>query len=556
MKWVYGIAEEPHVQLRSLDEAICSDGDFDRTIFQERHIRDQPFATRPPIAALIMADSKGQPQKLTLAKVVKEIFNWYPSEYPAEERKLLFKLDLSILIFACLCFFCKYLDQTNISNAYTSGLKEDLGLYGNELNYFNVCYYTAYVVFQIPFLLLMSRPKLARWLLPSLEVVWGVVTFAQSRATNVTQLYVARFFVGALEAPVFAGTHFILGSWYSGPELFKRAGMWFICNPLGSMVSGYLQAAAYTNLSGVGGMPGWRWLFIIDGVITIPVALSGFLLFPGIPDSPRAFFLSESEIELAKKRLAKAKITRAGKLNLDVFKRSLKRWHIWLFVGCYIAMIISSYPNGYMNLWLKAEGYSVVQINQLPTGINAGSIVASWLGSTLASIYPSWVIYTIASAAVVFSTACMTVWYIPTALKFVAWYFFGFQACLSPILYSTVNTIVKDDAEERALIMGSMMTFGYSFNIWVPLLLFPTAGPIGAPRWPVGWPVTLVFYVLLWAGFILAVILYHRRTKRLNELEAETSQEQSESENGDAADSIGKEVTDSRVAPLDVKATV
>lgn len=118
----------------------------------------------------------------------------------------------------------------------------------------------------------------ARWLLPSLEIIWGVVTFAQSRATNVTQLYVARFFIGALEAPVFAGTHFILGeaqfwkqldqedvltisfqgSWYSGPELFKRAGMWFICNPLGSMISGYLQAAAYTNLSGVGGMPGWR----------------------------------------------------------------------------------------------------------------------------------------------------------------------------------------------------------------------------------------------------------------------------------------------------------
>lgn len=51
-------------------------------------------------------------------------------------------------------------DQSNISNAYTSGLKEDFGLYGNELNYFNVCYYTAYVVFQVPGLLLMSRPKL------------------------------------------------------------------------------------------------------------------------------------------------------------------------------------------------------------------------------------------------------------------------------------------------------------------------------------------------------------------------------------------------------------
>lgn len=51
-------------------------------------------------------------------------------------------------------------DQTNISNAYTSGLKEEFALYGNELNYFNVCYYTAYVIFQVPFLLLISRPKL------------------------------------------------------------------------------------------------------------------------------------------------------------------------------------------------------------------------------------------------------------------------------------------------------------------------------------------------------------------------------------------------------------
>jgi MFS transporter, ACS family, pantothenate transporter len=91
------------------------------------------------------------------------------------------------------------------------------------------------------------------------------------------------------------------------------------------MVSGYLQAAAYTNLSGVGGMPGWRWLFIIDGAITIPVALAGFILFPGIPDSPRALFLSEDEIALAKKRLERARVHRAGKLDLDVFKRSLNR---------------------------------------------------------------------------------------------------------------------------------------------------------------------------------------------------------------------------------------
>ncbi|OIW27124.1 MFS general substrate transporter [Coniochaeta ligniaria NRRL 30616] len=449
--------------------------------------------------------------RLSLFAVFKEVFNWYPAEYPAEERKLLFKLDVSILIFACLCFFIKYLDQTNISNAYVSGLKEDFALNGNELNYFNVCYFTAYVVFQVPGLLLMSRPKLARWLLPTLEVLWGIVTFAQCRVTNVQQIYACRFIVGMLEAPVFAGIHFILGSWYSGPELFKRAGTWFICNPLGTMVSGYLQAAAYTNLSGAGGMPGWKWLFIIDGVITVPCAILGFAIFPGIPDSPRPFFLTEGDIELAKKRLARAEIKRPGKLGLDVFKRTLSRWHIYVFVFCYICMIISSYPSGYMNLWLKAEGYSVTQINQLPTVVSAITIVASWLGTTLAAIYPTWIIYTIVEALLMFSTLCMIVWNIPKPLKFVAWYLFGFAGCTSPILYSTVNTIVKGDSEERALILGSMMTIGYSFNVWVPLLLFPTAGPDGAPRWRKGWPVTLVFFFLLWAGFITATVLHKRR---------------------------------------------
>lgn len=48
-------------------------------------------------------------------------------------------------------------------------------------------------------------------MLPTLEVLWGICTFAQSRVTNVHQIYALRFLVGMLEAPVFAGTHFILG---------------------------------------------------------------------------------------------------------------------------------------------------------------------------------------------------------------------------------------------------------------------------------------------------------------------------------------------------------
>ena len=92
----------------------------------------------------------------------------------------------------------------------------------------------------------------------------------------------------------------------------------------------------------------------------------------------------------------------------------MKMWPMLTITSC---MIISSYPNAYMNLWLKAEGYSVVQINQLPTVTMAIQILSSWLGSTLAAVWPAWTLYTFGSACCLFSTLCMCIWEIPTGLK-------------------------------------------------------------------------------------------------------------------------------------------
>lgn len=70
-----------------------------------------------------------------------------------------------------------------------------------------------------------------------------------------------------------------------------------------------------------------------------------------------------------------------------------------------------------MNLWLKAEGYSVTQVNQLPTVTYAIQIFASWFGTTIAAIYPSWAIFSSASLGCLFSALCMIVWHIPKGLK-------------------------------------------------------------------------------------------------------------------------------------------
>ncbi|EKV15708.1 hypothetical protein PDIG_13900 [Penicillium digitatum PHI26] len=94
---------------------------------------------------------------------------WDTFDKSPEERRLLFKLDSAILTFASLGYFIKYLDQININNAFVSGMKEDLGMYGNELNYMQTCWNIGYVIGEIPSNILLTRVKPRYWI-PAMEV--------------------------------------------------------------------------------------------------------------------------------------------------------------------------------------------------------------------------------------------------------------------------------------------------------------------------------------------------------------------------------------------------
>lgn len=140
---------------------------------------------------------------------------------------------------------------------------------------FGTFYNVGYLLFEIPSMMLISRPHLSRWYIPTMEVLWSILTFVQSRIQNEKQIYGLRFLLGILETPASSGSIYILSSWYRSDEIFKHCGVWYVSSNLGSMFGGYLQAAAYTNLNGVHGMSGWRWLFIIDGIISLPIAIAG-----------------------------------------------------------------------------------------------------------------------------------------------------------------------------------------------------------------------------------------------------------------------------------------
>lgn len=107
--------------------------------------------------------------------------------------------------------------------------------------------------------------------------------------------------------------------------------IFWLAGSVGQLFSGFLQAAAYTNLNNVHGYAGWRWLFIIDGIITIPLAIMGYFFFPNLPQGgTKTWWATEEEHILSIQRMES--IGRVGKQpwTKAKVKRIVTSWHFWI----------------------------------------------------------------------------------------------------------------------------------------------------------------------------------------------------------------------------------
>lgn len=204
-------------------------------------------------------------------------FHWHEPGTSKQEKRLILKLDWFLLSYGCLCFFNKYLDQTNISNAYVSGMSADLGFGpGNELSWMNTYFNIGYIIGG-PLSNIALTVVAPRIWLPACMTSWSIFVLFLYKCNTAPQFYALRFCIGFFESAAFPGIHYVLGSWFKKSELARRSSLFVISGVLGQMFSGYLQSALYSGMEGKGGIAAWRWLFIFDFILAIPIALYGFV---------------------------------------------------------------------------------------------------------------------------------------------------------------------------------------------------------------------------------------------------------------------------------------
>ncbi|KAH8807539.1 pantothenate transporter liz1 [Xylogone sp. PMI_703] len=460
----------------------------------------------------------------------------------AEERRLLRKLDFAILSIGCFGFFLKYLDQNNLANAYVSGMQEDLKMFGNQYTYAGTVYTCAYAVMQIPSTLIIQKVRPSFWL-GLMEVGWGTFTFAQAGMKNVSQLYAFRFLVGLFESSFFPCMLFVLGSWYTKTELAKRIAIFHMTAPLGTAFSGYLQAAVYTHLDGKHGLAGWRWLYVICGVMTVPVGFATLLLLPDTPHTSRAWFLSKEELTLGLERVQKAGKAPPVPITWFKVKRIFTRWRWYALVLGYILYGTSCQNSGYFGIWLKSEHFSVSLRNVIPSGaslISAACVVmwgfgADYTGSRFAFVLGP-LIYGL------LPTGILAIWPASLKLKEFAFLTAGVQL-MTAVFYAWANEICARDTEERAIVLSSMNGLQYAVAAWLPIVIFPQTE---APTFRRGFPATFGFVIAALLSIILIRYLHGRELGR-EQREANQDMEAMDSEttsNGDNKTQVKAKTTE------------
>jgi ACS family pantothenate transporter-like MFS transporter len=152
-------------------------------------------------------------------------------------------------------------------------MKEALNMQGSELTYASNVFTAGYVIGQLPAVMLATRVR-PSILIPTLEILWSVLTFCSSSVGTVSQLYAIRFLVGLCESGYFPVmivslssdsfflmtnmSQYLISSWYTKEERGKRVALFYCTASLAGMFSGYLQAGAYKGLDGTLGKEGWQ----------------------------------------------------------------------------------------------------------------------------------------------------------------------------------------------------------------------------------------------------------------------------------------------------------
>ncbi|AET92602.1 major facilitator superfamily [Burkholderia sp. YI23] len=293
-----------------------------------------------------------------------------PADVERTYRKIFFRL-IPLLF---LCYVVSYVDRVNISFAKLQFM-HDLGFSEATYGLGAGLFFIGYVLFEVPSNLWMQRIGARRTLL-RIMFAWGVMSSLMMFVRTPTQFYVMRFLLGVTEAGFFPGIIFYLACWFPGARRARVTAFFMMATAVAGIVGGPVSGFIMTRLAGVAGLPGWQWLFLLEG---LPAVVLGIVVYLALGDAPAdVHWLSDDEKALVKGDLLAEEKTKHAS-HLDGLRGALANPRVYLAALVYFAVMM---PFNAIGFWAPTVIRDLGVSNLLDVGLLSALVfVAAALGT-------------------------------------------------------------------------------------------------------------------------------------------------------------------------------
>jgi MFS transporter, ACS family, tartrate transporter len=297
-------------------------------------------------------------------------------EFANLEQRTLTKVSVRLVPFLIVCYFVAYLDRVNVGFAALT-MNSDLGISDAAFGFGAGIFFFSYFVFEVPSNLALERFGARKWI-ARIMLTWGLLSGAMAFVRGETGFYVVRVLLGAAEAGFFPGIIFYLTLWFPATYRARIVGYFMAAIPLSSVI-GAPVSSMLLGLDGVAGFKGWQWLFIMEAV---PAVILAVVVWFYLTDRPSdAHWLATDERDWLIRRLAAERAQREAVHQISVMQ-ALANPKVLALAIVYFGAVATNYGTAF---WLpqivKSFGISNVAtgfVTAIPYVI--GTIGMVWYG--------------------------------------------------------------------------------------------------------------------------------------------------------------------------------
>jgi D-galactonate transporter len=259
------------------------------------------------------------------------------------------KATWRLIPFIFVCYFFNYLDRVNVGFAkleMLDALQLSETVYGLGAGIF----FIGYVTFGVPSNLILHKLGARRWI-AVMMMTWGALSACMLFVSTPVEFYVLRFFTGVAEAGFFPGMVLYFTKWFPAHKRGQVMALFMSAIPVSGLIGGPLSGWMLSHFSaGQGGMAGWQWLFLLQG---IPTVLLGVAVLFYLNDSlAQAPWLTSDEKAAMQTALDEDEAQRSsGTHAVHSFGAVLRDWHVWMLGFIYFSIQMGVYA---INFWLPS----------------------------------------------------------------------------------------------------------------------------------------------------------------------------------------------------------